>query len=531
LNGTAFYADHSFTPRRNSFSRRRRSSFGAPKQSSVRINAARRSQLFRTGGQLLSPIIEDRQMSPISRVPRDLSVYPDSLDNTLIPQRLVPLIDNSQQFIDQYRTYDDLDGSFEQDSLNPVLLASRTETSPINNLSNDPDRTMRLSPNRSLRLSPNPNVNSRRRTIKLRKQDPNFVTRDERPDAIDLGLEVPSLDTDPSVINEVATMMRQAHLRDDFDPDNFVNLGFSEGLLSAALQLSYDILSESDKRQIREVQLKKKKRLIEREADKLSKEMGVELINKKKVDMNKYRGIPSDVLAKAYKKALNVKKRLFEMWEKEENAQKKANDLKRKPFNLRKGFRSPGSTRRVAPAWIENKEKKYMKHLSTNSIVPTLLYQYEEGTFNPDLPLNEQIFSFPNNYVVDPESYAEALKIFKRIHELDVVDSTPAQTDLDLKYFNSQIDDRTRTEVFGINQRRLYHGGKQFSNDEIKNLQKKITDMYEDEDYEDPIVEEEDPIVEEEDPIVEEQPRELLKFDPNDQFETEYYGTDSDDDL
>ena len=45
-----------------------------------------------------------------------------------------------------------------------------------------------------------------------------------------------------------------------------------------------------------------------------------------------------------------------------------------------------------------------------------------------------------------------------------------------------------------------------------------------DEDYEDPIVEEEDP-------IVEEQPRELLKFDPNDQFETEYYGTDSDDDL
>ena len=45
-------------------------------------------------------------------------------------------------------------------------------------------------------------------------------------------------------------MMRQAHLRDDFDPDNFVNLGFSEGLLSAALQLSYDILSESDKRQI-----------------------------------------------------------------------------------------------------------------------------------------------------------------------------------------------------------------------------------------------------------------------------------------
>jgi len=343
LNGTAFYADHSFTPRRNSFSRRRRSSFGAPKQSSVRKNAARRSQLFRTGGQLLSPIIEDRQMSPISRVPRDLSVYPDSLDNTLIPQRLVPLIDNSQQFIDQYRTYDDLDGSFEQDSLNPVLLASRTETSPINNLSNDPDRTMRLSPNRSLqlspndsdrtirlspnrslrlspndsdrtmrlspnrslRLSPNPNVNSRRRTIKLRKQDPNFVTRDERPDAIDLGLEVPSLDTDPSVINEVATMMRQAHLRDDFDPDNFVDLGFSEGLLSAALQLSYDILSESDKRQIREVQLKKKKRLIEREADKLSKEMGVELINKKKVDMNKYRGIPSDVLAKAYKKALN----------------------------------------------------------------------------------------------------------------------------------------------------------------------------------------------------------------------------------
>ena len=49
-------------------------------------------------------------------------------------------------------------------------------------------------------------------------------------------------------------MMRQAHLRDDFDPDNFVKLGFSEGLLSAALQLSYDILSESDKRQIREVQ-------------------------------------------------------------------------------------------------------------------------------------------------------------------------------------------------------------------------------------------------------------------------------------
>ena len=56
------------------------------------------------------------------------------------------------------------------------------------------------------------------------------------------------------MINEVATMMRQAHLRDDFDPDNFVKLGFSEGLLSAALQLSYDILSESDKRQIREVQ-------------------------------------------------------------------------------------------------------------------------------------------------------------------------------------------------------------------------------------------------------------------------------------
>ena len=64
--------------------------------------------------------------------------------------------------------------------------------------------------------------------------------------------------------------------------------------------------------------MKKKEKLIEREADKLSKEMGVELINKKKVDMNKYsdRGIPSDVVAKAYKKAKNVKKRLFEMWAK-----------------------------------------------------------------------------------------------------------------------------------------------------------------------------------------------------------------------
>ena len=63
--------------------------------------------------------------------------------------------------------------------------------------------------------------------------------------------------------------------------------------------------------------------------------------------------------------------------------------------------------------------------------------------------------------------------------ELDVVDSTPAQTDSDLNYFNSQIDDKTRTEVFGLNQRRLYYAGQQFSRDEITNLQKKITDMYE----------------------------------------------------
>jgi len=344
-----------------------------------------------------------------------------------------------------------------EDAMNRVMLASRMETSPIN-------------------------------TIQHEKPDLQIYS---------------SLDTDPRVIHEVAMMMREAHLRDEFDINDFAKLGFSDYLLNAALQKSWNLLSESDKRRISEVQLKKKESLI----NKVSKEMAVELLNNNRIVGNKYlnRGIPSDVFVEAHEKAIIAKNDLLAMWSK----------------SYLGIYPSPGSTRRKAK--YTGRPENLKEQLSYRRIVKTLLDQYDDGNFYPDLPLNQQPFKFPSKYVVGPESYAKALNLFKRINALDAynVDKTPAYTDSN--YLKSPTNDITRSDVLGLKQRREWYNGGQFSPGEVKKLQKKITDMYEDGDNEEP--------------IVEEKPEEigdnfgLIKFDQDEQFETEHYGTDSDDDL
>jgi len=459
LNETAFYANnYSFSrgntsPRRTSFGNRR-SSFGLPpNQSSLRKNALRRSQMFgKMRGLQLSPIREGgvspvRRISPVSELPTE-SFYPDSL--------------------------------------NPTLVASRIGTASNNNSyrSNVSDRTLRYSPNitdttKQLNFTrpsfmSSPTIDySINETLPSVLADSLNVSNSFMNETVVPKRRLSSLNNDQKQIESLAKVMRRAQLRDNFDVNDYLELGYDPQIVSAALRMSTE-LPEHDLSNI-EI-LKDNEGLI----DSLAVEMARQHINNTFDIRNYYaRDIPYEVIYPAYELSHKLKKDYIAKEEAEDMkylqrqyklSEKQVKTLKRGGWGKRVK-RSPGSYGRRTTTKINPPGPKT---ISPTEVCNILLDKYQKGLYDPYKLLKHQ---FKIKYC-NKKIYQKALWFFKIIMDLDQDDVEPAQTD-ENPFKSPTYRPITHTELAARRARIAYHGGYLFTAKEVKNMQAKFADMYE----------------------------------------------------
>jgi len=446
LNETDFYANNaSFSPRNTSPRRsfgNRRSSFGLPpNQSSMRKNALRRSQLFgRMQGGQLSPIKEGA-VSPVRRLsPASESFYPDSLNPTLVDSH-VGTASRNNSYRSRYSPHNITDTTKQLNFTPPSFLSSPVKEYSIN-------ETIPSVLADSLNAS---NSFMNQTVLPKRKSSP--------------------INNDQKQIRSLAKVMRRNQVRNNFDVKDFLDLGYTPEVVSAALSLSTE-LPEHD---LSNIQILKENEML---IDSLAVEMAREHINDTFDIRNYYaRDIPYEVIYPAYELSFKLKKdyikreeeaELKELQRRYQLSDKKIKTLKRGGWGKN---RTPGLFGRKT---ILKAKIPMQQTISPSDVCQILLDEYKKGNYDPNKLLKNQ-FKIKN---CNKKIYDKAKWFFKIIMDIDQDDDEPEQTE-DNPFKSPTYIPMTYDHINAQMQRRMFHGGRQFTKEEVKNMQAKFADMYE----------------------------------------------------